>query len=148
MPFGRSVNTAIGVSNRIAAAGGIYDTANPNGTYKKDTYIDEVMREYGILKQQMKEQAEATALDGGQGKFSTALDNHYKAVKKNIGMTWDIFNNHFAALIAAGHPYEKAVDEAFDVVDEAIKGAQRRAEIQQPKTLVTNKMKSSVVNVV
>ena len=142
------MNTAIGVSNRIAAAGGISDGANPNGKYDKNAYIDEVMREYGILKHQMKEQAEATALDGGQGKFSTALENHYDAVKKNIGMTWDIFNNHLAALIAAGHPYEKAVDESFDVVDEAIKGAQRRAEIQQPKTLVTNKMKSSVVNIV
>ena len=38
MPFGRSVNTAIGVSNRIAAAGGISDGVELNaGTYNKDS---------------------------------------------------------------------------------------------------------------
>ena len=136
MPFGRAANTAIQLSSKVSAGG-----------YTKDEYIKDVMRQYGILKAQKQEQSEAQVLDGGTGKFTQALKDHYDAVKANIGATFDIFNGQYSALVDTGTPYDQALDSAFNVVDEAIKAAVRRAEIKQPKTLVTNKMKSSIVTI-
>lgn len=143
--FSRSANAAISGSVGLAkftaptfdiAAGtftpGKYDTTKAKGTIMVDAnvFANEVMREYGLLKEQT--QLNQTAAAMGNTKFAAVITAHYDAIKEGIKALHSTFVQTVEANLSIGETEATAVDRGYDSIESALSAIKKRAEVVAP----------------